>query len=479
MSKGYLSKVVLALILVLLALASCQKEAEKPNIILIMTDDQGWFDVGFNGNKELHTPWLDSLAHMGIIFDRFYSASAVCSPTRASMITGRNPIRMNIPNANAGHMPKEEITIAEILKDHGYRTGHFGKWHLGTLTTEKIDANRGGREKFDIHYTVPKDHGYEVSFATESKVPTFDPMVFPARFEEGEGKRFGWKARVEGDSILPYGTAYWNEEGKEVVENLNGDNSKIIVDRLIPFIKASISNEQSFFTTVWFHTPHLPVVADSLHREIYKNLPLDKQIYYGSITALDEQVGRLWQKLEELDIDEKTVIMFCSDNGPERETPGSAGEFKARKRSLYEGGIRVPAFAIWKDRFATGKRVVFPAFTSDYLPTIMDLLDIEYDWSRPLDGVSILPILEGEITERERPMGFIFQSQITWVDKQYKLQCDEKLENCELYDLLRDKSESNNVVDLEAEIAEAMKKELLLWLESVNHSKEGGDYTGR
>jgi arylsulfatase A-like enzyme len=301
-------------------------------------------------------------------------------------------------------------------------------------------------------------------------------MVFPANFQEGEGKRFGWRARLEGDSLLPFNTAYWSEDGKEVTENLKGDNSRIIMDRLIPFIKQSVSKAQPFFTTVWFHTPHLPVVADSFHREIYEDLPLDKQIYYGTITALDEQIGRLWNQLVDLDIDQNTIIMFCSDNGPERQTPGSAGVFRERKRSLYEGGVRVPAFAMWKGHFESGRRIAFPAFTSDYLPTIVDLLEIEYKSTRPLDGISILPVLEGHETQREKPMGFIFQSQVTWVNGQYKLKCDDKLENCEFYDLLNDRSESENIVELKSEIAENMKSELVQWLESVNRSKEGGDY---
>jgi len=137
-------KIIRLLIIAGFGITSCKSPVQKPNIILIMTDDQGWFDAGFNGNVDIKTPWIDSLASEGIIFDRFYSASAVCSPTRASFLTGRNPLRMNIPFANSGHMLVEEITIPEILMEEGYSTGHFGKWHLGTLTKSVHDANRGG-----------------------------------------------------------------------------------------------------------------------------------------------------------------------------------------------------------------------------------------------------------------------------------------------------------------------------------------------
>ena len=128
-------------------------EKKKPNIILVMTDDLGWGDTGFNGNKKIITPNIDKLASNGVILDRFYSASAVCSPTRASVMTGRNPYRTDVPHANQGHLKEGEITIAEILKEQGYATGHFGKWHLGTLTKKSRDGNRGGKLKNLQHYT--------------------------------------------------------------------------------------------------------------------------------------------------------------------------------------------------------------------------------------------------------------------------------------------------------------------------------------
>ena len=360
-----------------IGLFSCKGPDQRPNIILIMSDDLGWYDVGFNGNTEIKTPYLDSLAANGIVFDRFYSASAVCSPTRASLITGRNPLRMNIPYANTGHMKAEEITIAEILKREGYATGHFGKWHLGTLSLTVPDANRGGREEFIDEYSIPTEHGYDTFFCTESKVPTFDPMVFPISFMEGESKRYGWRAVKNSDSTHLYGTAYWAGENQKEINNISGDDSRIIMDRVLPFIANSRKENRPFFTTIWFHTPHLPVVSDEVHRSYYSDMDLAKQLYYGTITAMDEQVGRLWLKLKDAGIEEETIVFFCSDNGPEVKTPGSAGIFRERKRSLYEGGVRVPAFVIWKNNMQGGRRIEFPAVTSDYMPTILDILDME------------------------------------------------------------------------------------------------------
>ena len=450
--------------------------AQNPNIIFIMTDDLGWYDVGFNGNKEIKTPNIDNLAKNGVILNRFYSASAVCSPTRASVITGRNPLRMNIPNANTGHMLDEEITLPEILKKQGYATGHFGKWHLGTLTKLELDANRGGKKQFIQDYSIPTMHGYDEYFCTESKVPTFDPMVFPSVFIEGESKRFGWRAIKNNDSSKPYGTDYWNGIEQKITTNLIGDDTKIIMDNAIPFIENSTKNNQSFFTTIWIHTPHLPVVSDSIHRNYYSKLSLEKQLYYGTITAMDEQIGRLWKKLGELNIQDDTIIWFCSDNGPEVKTPGSANKFRGKKRDLYEGGIRVPAFVIWKNHLKKGITTNFPSVTSDYLPTTLDILNIDYTSSRPIDGESLWSALQDENIQRSKSIGFIYGKQISWVNNQYKLISPDKGENFELYNLINDKSEKHNIASGKPEIVIKMKKELLEWLASVENSKKGMDY---
>lgn len=122
-------------------------QSDRPNIILIMADDQGWGDVGYNGHPHLKTPHLDAMAQNGAVFSRYYSAGSVCSPTRASVMTGRHPARMGINSSNCGHLRDQEISLAEMVKEKGYRTGHFGEWHLGTLTRDILDANRGGKKK--------------------------------------------------------------------------------------------------------------------------------------------------------------------------------------------------------------------------------------------------------------------------------------------------------------------------------------------
>jgi len=263
----------------------------KPNVILCMTDDQGWGDTGYNGHPVLKTPHLDQMAREGIRFDRFYSGAPVCSPTRGSCLTGRHPYRYGIQGANVGHIKKDELTLAELLKTQGYTTGHFGKWHLGTLTTKIKDANRGMPGEAS-HYAPPWENGFDVCFTTESKVPTY------------------WKK----GAYEKYGTHYWTGPDKMVpAEEVIGDDSRLIMDRALPFIKQAAKSKAPFLTVIWFHAPHAPVVSAPPYTDGYK----ESKDYYGCLTAMDEQMGRLRQELKMLGIEENTMLWFCSDNGPE------------------------------------------------------------------------------------------------------------------------------------------------------------------
>lgn len=469
----------IVIILINFLFLGCQQKEEpkNPNIILIMCDDLGWGDTGFNGNEIIQTPNLDALAGKGIIFNRFYSASAVCSPTRGSCLTGRNPYRYGIPTANSGKLKTEEITLPELLKEKGYATGHFGKWHLGTLTTKVKDANRG-RPGDSTHYTIPGIHGYDTYFVTESKVPTYDPMLKPTVFDtkKGESLRYGWKAVQNKKEAKNYGTFYWKGTELAETENMDGDDSKIIMDRVIPFIENSVENDNPFFSAVWIHTPHLPVVASEEMMTEYNKYSHQEQIYYATISAMDKQVGRLWKKLKELGEAENTMIWFCSDNGPERGTPGTAGPFRDRKRSLYEGGLRVPAFCVWPERISAGLKSNYPMVTSDYLPTIIDILSLEYPETRPVDGVSLTEILNGNNLEREKPIGFRFGTKMSWVTQEYKLISTDNRETFELYNLIEDKEEKNNIAAVNPDLVNQMKSELFAWIESCNASAQGADY---
>ncbi|MDD7885442.1 sulfatase-like hydrolase/transferase [Flavivirga sp. 57AJ16] len=485
--KNYLTKSVLGLsiLITVFLLLSCQQKKTEgnakgnktPNIILIMCDDLGWGDTGFNGNEIIKTPNLDALAAKGITFGRFYSASAVCSPTRASCLTGRNPQRLGIPSANTGHLKEQEITLPELLKQKGYATGHFGKWHLGTLTTKVKDANRG-KPGDSTHYSIPSMHGYDEYFVTESKVPTYDPMLKPAVFDEenGESLHYGWKAMTDKSEAQNYGTYYWKGEEQPASENLDSDDAKVILDRVIPFIEKSVQDENPFFSAVWIHTPHLPVVATEEMMADYSEYSYKEQLYYAAISGMDKQIGRLWKKLEELGEADNTMIWFCSDNGPERDTPGTAGIYRERKRSLYEGGVRVPAFCVYPNAVKPGQKTAFPSFTSDYLPTIVDMLKLDFPDERPIDGVSLTSVLNGKADVREKPMGFQFGGKMSWVTQEYKLISTDKAKTFELYNLLSDPGESKNIIAENPELAEKMKVDLLAWVESCKQSEKGNDY---
>jgi len=453
--------------------------APRPNILLVMCDDLGWGDVGFNGHPNIQTPNLDRLASQGIILNRFYSASPVCSPTRASVLTGRNPYRMGIYHANTGHMPPEEITLPEILQGEGYQTGHFGKWHLGTLTRMIKDANRG-RPRDSTHYAIPSTNGYATYFCTESKTPTWDPMIKPKYFDEekGESLRYGWSAAAsDTQRIESYGTFYWTGPEQIELQNLDGDDSRVIMDRVIPFIDQAVAESQPFFSTIWFHTPHLPLVAGEKYLTKYQGLSHQEQLHHGSITAMDEQIGRLWAHLDTLGIADNTMLWFCSDNGPEINTPGLSGPYRERKRSLYEGGVRVPAFCVWPNRIE-GKTSSHTAMsTSDYLPTILDYLQIEYPQpARPLDGLSVRPLLEKQDLLRETPIGFLIHKKRSWTADQYKLISNDDGENYELYDLLNDPGETKDLSDSLMQIVQDMKGELEEWMASCARSDDGADY---
>ena len=444
---------------------------------MIMCDDLGWGDTGFNGNEIVKTPSLDELAAKGMIFNRFYTASPVCSPTRASCLTGRNPYRMNIPTANSGHMKNAEVTLAEVLKRYDYHTGHFGKWHLGTFTTKIKDSNRGRPGNY-ADFSIPSQHGFETFFSSEAKTPTFDPMIKPKVYDEkiGESPRYGWVQRSDLDSTESYGTFYWNGKENMVEENLEGDDSKVIMDRAIEFITSKSQSENPFFTVIWFHTPHLPVVASDEYRQLYPDRDLKEQIYFGTISAMDEQVGRLWDTLKELGEQENTMLWFCSDNGPENGTPGVSGPFRERKRSLYEGGIRVPAFVVWENEIESGQNIDFPMTTNDYFPTILDQLEIKHKLSRPMDGTSVKGAIESLVTNRKKPMGFLFGPKRSWVTHQHKLISVDRGETFELYDLLADPSEKENIASSYPDLVKKMKSDLNDWMESVEKSRTGGDY---
>lgn len=456
--------------LVLLAVAACTSRdarvpgptaaAEaRPNIVLVMADDQGWGDVAARGHPHLKTPTLDTLYRKAVRFERFYAQSPVCSPTRASVLTGRHGARCGVTTANVGHLPADD-SLAIRLGRSGYRCGHFGKWHLGTLTKTLRESNRGG-PRGAKHFAPPWERGFDVSFSTEAKVPTFDPMRTPPRFAGGVGKK---------QVGTPYGTHYWSQAGAGPAERvpesaLGGDDSALIVERACRFIEDCARAEQPFFTVVWFHAPHLPVVAGPADLALYEHLEVDQQTlhYFGCLTALDRALGRLRATLRDAGVARDTMLWYCSDNGPEGASdraPGRTGGLRGRKRSLYEGGIRVPAFLEWPARYPRARTIAAPCSTSDLMPTILTAVGLEAS-GRELDGIDLGPLLRGEVSIRERAIAFTHGKSSALIGDRYKLVV--RGDRRELYDLDDDPGETRDLSAAEPERVEAKSAILEDW----------------
>ena len=453
------------------------KAAPHPNIILMMADDLGWGDVGFNGGAIIQTPNLDAMAAAGLKFNRFYAAAPVCSPTRGSCLTGRHPFRYGIPFANEGHMKAEELTLAELLKQQGYRTGHFGKWHLGTLSPDY--SGKKGREP-STHYATPGMNGFDEWFSTEFAVATWNPYD-PENSHLGKGVGYDTRA------------LYWHN-GVNVTSGPQGDDSRIIMDQAIPFMRGAVAGEQPFFAVIWFHAPHMPVVGSPTYRARYARYDEDAQHFYACVSALDTQVGRLRTELRKLGVAENTMLFSCSDNGPEGDAPGgrtvgTTGPFRGRKRSLFEGGIRVPGLLEWPAVVKQGTATDYPAVTSDYLPTILEVLGVDRPDARPMDGLSLLPAIREGILERRAPIAFETQGgagttlsrgspRVGLMDNRYKLLTDfsDGGEEDLLFDLLRDPGETANLAQTEGARVQSMKAVLLEWQASCRASADGKDY---
>ena len=466
------------LLLCLLALPSHAEPAPAPNIILCMADDLGWGDTGFNGHPRIVTPHLDDMARSGVRLTRFYAGAPVCSPTRGSCLTGRNPFRYGVPTANTGHLRKEELSLPEFLSEKGYTSGLFGKWHLGTLSPRF--SGKGAGRKAAKNFMDPGMAGFAEWFASEFSIATYNP------YEPENGH---CPAARQGDMRA----LFWHN-GKPLDKPLSGCTSRMVMDKALPFISAAVREKKPFLAVIWFHAPHLPVVGHPKYMTAhYRGLPDNQQQYFSCITALDAQMGRLRAPLRDLRIEEKTMLCFASDNGPEGNpgprgnSQGTAGKFRGRKRSLYEGGLRVPAVIEWPGTLQP-REVDAPCVSSDYFPTIAAMLELPLS-DRPYDGINILPILKGEQKQRGSAIGFQFGRDRTLVTDRYKLvhnagglkrhRSDNgkaPVARFELYDLGSDPFETKNLSASLPRVVSRMKDELAAFIRSCEASAGGADY---
>jgi len=328
---------------------------DRPHIVLVMADDHGYGDTGFTGHPFVKTPHLDAMSKSGVVFNRFYASAPVCSPTRASVMTGRHPFRTNVPN-HGHYMRPHETTIAEALQKAGYVTGHFGKWHIGSVQPDS-PTNPGGAG--------------------------FDEWLSGLNF-------------FDNDPFLSRNGKY---------EKLEGAGTVITMDATINFLTKHKDGDKPMFAVTWFPSPHDP------HREIpvgidkpatlYNDADPKNAGYFREITLLDQQIGRLQQSLRELGIEKNTLFFYCSDNGG-LVTESSGG--RAKKGSIYEGGLRVPAILQWPAKYEH-KEINTPAFAADIYPTIVAIANAKVESQPPLDGIDLANVIDGTATTRQ-PMGF-------------------------------------------------------------------------
>lgn len=477
-----------------------EDKPKKTNIILLMGDDHGWEETGYNGHPFVKTPVLDSMAQNGLMLNRFYAAHPSCSPTRGSIITGRHPNRYGTFTPGWSIRP-EEISIAQLLKDAGYATAHFGKWHLGPVKAES--PTNPGAMGFDTW--VSHDNFFEM-----------DPVL--------------------------------SRNGAPPVK-IEGEGSEVIIDETISFINTSKKNDKPFFTVVWFGSPHEPYQALPEDLALYENLPdslsntfvgltsfetgtrvnrpLDSvlQERFAEITAMDRAIGKLRNYLEKEGIKDNTLVWYCGDNG----IPPSGlynSSLHGLKGTVYEGGTRVPGIIEWPTEISKPNTSDVNGVTTDIFSTLAELVDVDLP-KRPLDGVSLMPVIRGEVKERLKPICFwnfdtghltdnvpyitpelqVGTTPLTKIldgaftrsfrnyhhkeikeedylgdrailDNRYKLVIDQGGgdEVKELYNVMKDPGETNNLIEDYPDIAADLEKQMKDWQQSVLQSLTEKDY---
>ena len=423
--------------LFIISLFSCEQsiDNERPNIILIMTDDQGWGQTGYYDHPVLQTPNLDAMAKNGLRFDRFYASAPVCSPTRASVLTGRTNDRTGVLDHGYA-LRKQEKTIAVALKNEGYATGHFGKWHLNGLRGPGVPVL-----KEDSH--SPGEFGFD-HWLTVTNFFDIDPLM--------------------------------SENGSFI--DLKGNSSDIIVGKALEFIKEKSNQNLPFFTVIWDGSPHDPFLASEKDRSNFKSLNEKSQHHYGELVAFDRSLGVLRKTLKNLGLEKNTILWYCSDNGGLRNIlPPTVGGLRGSKTTIWEGGLRVPAVIEWP-QVIKPRITHYPASTMDIFPTIADILDLpETDLLKPVDGISLKPIFQNDIRNRDKKIPFRYKDQGALIDNNFKLVATSiQKKEFELYDLENDSGETTDLATQNPMIFNQMKTDFLKWGKSIDSSLGGIDY---
>ncbi|WP_340114220.1 arylsulfatase [Maribellus mangrovi] len=428
------------------------QEQNRPNIILIMTDDQGYGDMGFTGNPHIKTTVLDRFAEESICFDNFY-VSPVCAPTRSSLMTGRFSLRTGVRDTYNGGaiMASSEITIAEMLKEAGYKTGIFGKWHLG-----------------DNYPSRPGDQG-------------FDESVY--HLSGGMGQVGDITTWFRGDSSY-FDPVLWHNGTQQAY---SGYCTDIFTDEALRFI--STNKDQPFFCYIAYNAPHTPLQVPEKYYKMYKDIdpsagfenddrPFpemsekdkeDARKVYAMISNIDDNLGRLLGRLNELQLSENTVVIFMTDNGPQQRR--YIAGMRGRKGSVYRGGVRVPLF-IHYPGLPEPKHISATAAHIDILPTIAEMCHVSLPPEKIIDGKSLQPLLEDSNTDWvERPLFFYWTrrypelyNNMALQNGKYKLvgmtSFDARISDFELFNIESDPYEQKNIIEENTELAAGLKSEM-------------------
>ncbi|MEK7409077.1 MAG: sulfatase-like hydrolase/transferase [Acidobacteriota bacterium] len=400
--------------LFLSAAAAPLAAAYRPNIVWIWADNLAYQDLSVYGSRRVSTLAIDGLAHGGVRFTQYYVAHTVCSPSRAALLTGRQPFRTGIvdvlrPDSPAG-LPADEVTLADVLRGLGYATAAIGKWHLG-----------------DRREYLPTEHGFDHYFGMP-----YSMDMLPAHLYRGH----------------------------EIIEDLGGENVADIttryVDEAIRFARAN--RRRPFFIYLSHTIPHPPLVLPAKERRP------GRPIYDDAIEYMDRETGRLLAVLDELRLGENTLVFFSSDNGP-MAPGGQTGPLRGRIRDAYEGGVRVPFIASWPGRIPAGRVVGTPAIAYDVFPTVVRLAGARLPTNRLYDGQDIWPLLAGEGDfKRRQPFFWVYLDNVTAIrDGRWKLHVAEREKPRaapELYDLESDPGESRPVADAHPEVVKTLRAKI-------------------
>ena len=442
----YAMKTRFAVLVVLVFSLTQLAEAATPNVVILLADDLGYQDVGCYGGP-VRTPAIDGLAAKGVRFTDFYSGCAVCSPSRATLMTGRHHIRAGVYSwihdaSQNSHLLKREVTLAEILKQNGYSTAHIGKWHLGLPT--------GQRKK-----PTPDQHGFDHWFAT-------------------------WN-NAEPSHKNPHN---FIRNGKPVGK-LEGYSCQLVADEAVDWLDNHRDKDSPFFLNVWFHEPHAPIAAPDAIVEGYGKLKDKAAIYSGTIDNTDRAIARLLKKLAEIDDPSNTLIVYASDNGSYRDD--RTGGLRGRKGLNWEGGIRVPGIFSWPGTIEQGVAATNPAGLVDVLPTVCGLLGVDKPAGVHLDGSDLSSVLtgQGDKFTRHQPLFWHLQKSrpvVAMRDGKYSLVADPDYElstnnmfqeawipkvksggyrNFQLFDLATDPKQTTNIADKHPELLARLKGKLL------------------